>query len=273
MKIRITRGLTVLAIALFAANTIQAQGTTTFVSNLGQAPDGSHPIGSDSWLAVQFLTGNNPGGYELGSIQLSMSATTGKPGGFSVMLYTPLLPLTAGYPECKLATLGGSADPATGGIYSYTPASSLILSPNNPYLIVLDAGTAVASGAYEWNYMNIAAYNPNGGWKVGGTMFSTDGAYPWKSIDGHFQFAINATAVPEPGIVNLTVAPGNLRAVATNTLADVQYGIQSRTNLAQSDWQSEGYIVGSKATNWTPFSIAQNGRTNLFIRLRLNTTE
>jgi len=68
-------------------------------------------------------------------------------------------------------------------------------------------------------------------------------------------------------IIQPAVAFGYLTGVGTNT-QPVQYEIQSRTNLAQSDWQSEGFIPGSDLTNWTPLSIAQNGRTNLFIRLK-----
>ncbi|HEX7652131.1 MAG TPA: hypothetical protein VF607_01415, partial [Verrucomicrobiae bacterium] len=48
----------------------------------------------------------------------------------------------------------------------------------------------------------------------------------------------------------------------------MEYEIQSRTNLLQSDWQSEGFIIGSESTNWTPLSVAQMGRKNLFIRLK-----
>jgi len=69
-------------------------------------------------------------------------------------------------------------------------------------------------------------------------------------------------------IAQPAVAAGYLTGIGTNTLADVPYEIQSRTNLAQSDWQSEGFVLGSELTNWTPLSVAQNSRTNLFIQLR-----
>ena len=69
-------------------------------------------------------------------------------------------------------------------------------------------------------------------------------------------------------IAQTAVAAGSLTGIGTNTIAEVQYEIQSRTNLAQADWQSEGFIYGSPATNWTPLSVPQTGRTNLFIRLR-----
>jgi pimeloyl-ACP methyl ester carboxylesterase len=69
-------------------------------------------------------------------------------------------------------------------------------------------------------------------------------------------------------IAQVTVTSGYLTAIGTNTQAYIQYDILSRTNLLQTDWQTENSIFGSETTNWTPFSVTQNNRTNLFIRLR-----
>jgi pimeloyl-ACP methyl ester carboxylesterase len=69
-------------------------------------------------------------------------------------------------------------------------------------------------------------------------------------------------------IAQVTMLSGNLNGIATNTQARVEYEIQSRTNLLQTDWQSEDPIFGSEVTNWTPLSVAQNGRPILFLRLR-----
>ena len=69
-------------------------------------------------------------------------------------------------------------------------------------------------------------------------------------------------------IAQTAVSAGYLTGIGSNTEADIQYEIQSRTNLLQSDWQSEGFILGSETTNWTPLSVAQIGRTDLFIRLK-----
>jgi hypothetical protein len=69
-------------------------------------------------------------------------------------------------------------------------------------------------------------------------------------------------------IVQVSVLGGNLNGTATNTQADIQYSIMSRTNLLQTDWQYEGYIRGSETTNWTPLTVSQNGRPILFLRLR-----
>lgn len=105
--------------------------------------------------------------------------------------------------------------------------------------------------------MGMDVPSPGGG--DGGGSYSPDGI-------------TNSYVAPDYGtnlwIAQTAVAAGNLTGIGSNTIADVQYEIQSRTNLMQTDWQSEGFITGSEVTNWTPLSVAQNGRTNLFIRLR-----
>ena len=71
-------------------------------------------------------------------------------------------------------------------------------------------------------------------------------------------------------IAQVDMVSGNLTGVLSNSQADVEYEIQSLTDLTQAgaDWNSECFILGSELTNWTPMSVAQNGRTNLFLRIR-----
>jgi hypothetical protein len=71
-------------------------------------------------------------------------------------------------------------------------------------------------------------------------------------------------------VAGISASSGNLNGTATNTQSGIQYDIMSRTNLLQTDWQYEGSILGSDATNWTSLSVAQNGRPSLFLRLRSN---
>jgi len=82
----------------------------------------------------------------------------------------------------------------------------------------------------------------------------------------------NSYVAPDYGpnlwIAQQAEAGGYLTGIGTNTQAGIEYEIQSRTNLLQTDWQSEGFILGSELTNWTPLSVAQNSRPDLFIRLR-----
>lgn len=123
-----------------------------FVSSLGQPSTGSASVGSDSLLAAPFGTGNNPGGYELDSVQLAMTPASGSPNGFTVMVYSASV-FASVLPESSLGTLTGSSDPVTGGFFTYT-ASSFMLAPNTPYFIVLNAATSVANGAYAWSFDN-----------------------------------------------------------------------------------------------------------------------
>jgi hypothetical protein len=206
MKSIIIGGVIVLS-SVMAPQIIQAQGTMTCLSNLGQASAGSLAVGSDSWLAVGFGTGNNVSGYTLDSIQLGMADASGNPSGFAVMLYSSNIGGGV-IPRSSLGTLDGSLSPVVGGIFTYAPASSLTLSPNSDYFIVLTAGTTVANGAYDWSYANTYSYSQSGGWVApleGGAIDnyqSSDGSN-WNFVGGPDQFAITVTDAPEPGILGL----------------------------------------------------------------------
>jgi hypothetical protein len=190
--------IVVLAVALLAAQMTQAQGTT-YLSNLGQSSTGSAAVGSDSWLAAPFETGNDASGYLLNSIQLGMTDASGNPSNFTVMVYSAVIG-GAVLPGTSLDTLNGSLNPVTAGTYTYNASSSLTLSANTPYFIVLTAGTAVANGAYE---LSDSTYPPSSssGWRGdNGVLNSSDGISGWSPTPylGIAQFAINATTVPEP---------------------------------------------------------------------------
>lgn len=182
---------------MLAGLTVQAQGVT-YLSNLDQSPSDSLAVGSNSWFAAEFGAGPNAGGYSLNSIQLALGNGSGTPSGFKVMLYDENS--FVGSPGNSLATLTGSDDPSTAGIYTYTPTSNLTLSSYGRYYIVLTAGTATALGAYDWNYVSANSYNPSGGWfSTGYILTSSDGTlWPFSGITGYPQYSINATAIPEP---------------------------------------------------------------------------
>jgi hypothetical protein len=192
----------VFAVALLASQILQAQGTMTYLSNLDQNSAGSLTAGSDSWLAAPFETGTNASGYMLNSVQLGMADASGNPRNFTVMLYS--LVIGGGSPGSSLDILSGSLNPVTGGIFSYTPTLNLTLHPNTFYYIVLTAGTAVANGAYDWSYVGASSYNPSGGWGgFGGVLTSSDGSSWLGGYSVNPQYAVNATAIPEPGVLGL----------------------------------------------------------------------
>ena len=195
----------VLVIGLLTQQTILAQGTV-YISNLGQTPTGSNSVGSDSWIASEIMTGANAGGYLLNSVQLAMVDGSGNPSGFTAMIYSET-GVSGFFPGTNLCTLNGSTDPSTTGIYAYTPASNLMLSPSTIYYLVLTAGTTVANGTYEWSLTSPISYNPIDAWKAGGVWKSSDGL-AWLYNSGAPQFAITATAIPEPGSLTLLSLSG-----------------------------------------------------------------
>jgi len=221
MKTHLLLGVFIYVSGLLIAQVTQAQGTT-YVSNLGQPSINSVSVGSDSWIAMGFRTGTNAGGYDFNSAQLSMANATGKPSGYTVMLYSSILKGDY-FPENNLITLNGSLSPVTGGIFTYTPATSLTLSPNTGYFIVVTAGTMVANGAYQWSSANYMAYNQSGGWEAplslwGIDIYQSSNGSSWGDSSIYPEFAINATAVPEPSLYALLVLGGfcffSLRSVS-----------------------------------------------------------
>jgi hypothetical protein len=97
-----------------------------------------------------------------------------------------------------------------------------------------------------------------------------DGGSDTNSDDGNA--SPNGLPAPNYGtnlwIANFTLSSGNAVGIVSNTLADISYEIQSTEYLPQSNWNSEGFIIGSELTNWTPMSVIQGSQTNLFLRIR-----
>jgi hypothetical protein len=196
----IISGIVILAFALLAPQIAEAQGTITYLSNLGQTASGSSSVGSDSWFAADFITGTNAGGYTLNSVQLAMTDASGNPSGFTVMLFGKGSQLGTVLPGSSLGSMSGSASPTSAGTYTYTAPANLELSPDTHYFVVLTAGTTVANDAFAWSDTSIASPGYNSYHWGGEVSFaqSSDGLN-WNFTSGTYgQFALNATAVPEP---------------------------------------------------------------------------
>ena len=169
-----------------------------YVSNLLQTASGSAEVGSDSWIAQEFFTGNDAGAYTLNSIQLLMNAASGSPNGFSLSIYDILN--TA--PNNNLGNLVGP-DPSAGGVFTYT-TSGITLAPSSIYFVVAISTTPVAQGAYVWSKGGQYAIG-NGSWEIYQNYFTSSDGSSWtrNPVQNAFQMAIIATPIPEPGVLGL----------------------------------------------------------------------
>jgi hypothetical protein len=203
MKTIIARSFIMLAVSFMASKGLQAQGSITYLSSLSTNYTGNVAIANDSWLAAMFGTGGNADGYLLDSVQLGMADASGNPSNFTAMIYSAFVG-GAILPDNNLCTLDGSSNPANVGVYTFTTVSNLLLSPDTTYFIVATANTMVSEGAYSWSE---SAYPPAvGTWGAGnGVLRSVNGSTGWSPTPylGIAQFAINATAIPEPGVTSL----------------------------------------------------------------------
>jgi len=178
------------------------QGTVV-LTNLGESSSTAIAVSSSSLAAQWFHTGDNfgpgGGGYRLDSVQLLMSTPAGNPNAFSVSIHGASR--NEG-PGGKVGNLTG-LDPTSNGVFTYS-APNITLSPLTVYWIVVTSGTPLAQGSYSWNIANSSSYNSNGAWLMGSFYdFSVDGQTWSRNGNRPLQFAVNATAVPEPSSLTL----------------------------------------------------------------------
>jgi PEP-CTERM motif len=186
MKRIITSVIIILVVGLSSLQIVRAQGMMTYLSNLNEPS-----IGSVSNVGTSFVAGDNIEGYVLNSIKLEMADASGNPSDFTVMLYAIIDPASGTL--SNIGALNGSADPASAGIYTYTASPNLMLLPDTKYIFL---GTWIGSGAYEWSVTSTRSSDAYGGW-LGSGFGNYSMALEWG------QYAINATAIPEPGVLGL----------------------------------------------------------------------
>jgi len=193
----------VLAAEVFIAQIGQAQGTL-YMSNLAQPAAGGGTVASDEWLAAIFDTGTNSGGYDLNSVQLLMNAASGSPSNFVASLYSVNGSISGtSFLGSYLGSISGSTNPSAAGVYTYT-ASGIAVSPSTQYFLVLTATTPLSGGSYNWSYAGNPSFSSSDNWSFPGINFvSSNGGSNWGRDFSSFQFAIYATAVPEPSIISI----------------------------------------------------------------------
>ena len=188
------------AALIFAPLNIHAQ-EQVYLSNLGESPSFGEEFSDSMWLAQLFVTGTNPGGYDLNSVQLSLDLTGAPAGNVAVYLYGST---ESGSPAAQKAEIG-SETPSASGNYTFS-TSGISLSPSTGYWIAVT--TTAAASPYEWSTSSDYNYISSDNWSLQATTpwSSTDGSH-WESYIGlvlpPYQLAVTATPAPEPGILPL----------------------------------------------------------------------
>jgi hypothetical protein len=163
-----------------------SQGTI-YLSNLGESGAG-YSVGGGS---QSFATGLSSNGFVLNSVTLVMGAMLDNASNFTVSIFDD----NAGTPGNLLSLLNGNNDPRTAGEYAYT-SSGLILASSTTYWIVASCDSSspnppiMPPGGYTWQETLSQNILAGGGWSAGIGNTGFTGAT--------FQFAVNATPVPEP---------------------------------------------------------------------------
>ena len=171
----------------------------TFLSNLGESPGGSFAVSQSSWAAQAFNVGDNivgtrNEGFQLNSIQVLMDAPIGNPSGFSLSIYD-IVTRDEG-PSRFIGSLVGTP-PNTAGVFTFT-ASNITLGPKT-YWVVMTSSSPIAMGSYSWRESSSGNFEGADRWSPYPSHdFSSDGL-TW-TINGNkpLQFAVYATAIPEP---------------------------------------------------------------------------
>jgi hypothetical protein len=195
---------------LFPPLIAAAQGTT-YLSNLTEPGLDEYGV-LNIWYAQAFETGTSTGGYSLDSVQLVAGAIGNPIGNFSVSIYSSLY-------SPPIGILSG-INPSVLSTYTYA-TTGISLQPSTEYFIVVtDTSQDDANDYYFWNSPMLPIsggkgtadlnYNSSGNWQIPAAgfndIFSYDGTdwFVSYTIESPFQFAVNATAVPEPEIYSLT---------------------------------------------------------------------
>ena len=171
--LRLLAAAVLLIAALGAPLTVQAQTTTTLVSNLGQSGDeAGFTVSTTQTLAQQFTTGPAPAGYTLKEVEAVV--VTSSSGTIEFALYTST---SGNEPGTKVVDLNGSV--VSSGRRSFTPSSATTLAASTKYFVVFKMVSGAASslrpitaddedsGAKPgWSIANNGLWNSGSRWRT-----------------------------------------------------------------------------------------------------------
>lgn len=174
----------------FVAGGLSAQ--TTFVSNMNNGAGGGIYVFDNQWVAREFTTGANAGGYQLNHVDLALNRFSSDPT-FAVSLWSD----ASNAPGSQLGvfTYAGSGT-------QFNWVSGANLNAATTYWITVSSTQSFdGSTSHAWGATPDASFALAGGWTAGAALGSADQGGGWGNLPSNFQFAVTATeltAIPEP---------------------------------------------------------------------------
>ena len=193
--------------------------------------DGSDYVNFTYSLAQSFKT--DAVNVRLTSVVVRLDNAVDPAGGFVVQIYDATG--ASQKPNHKLATLSGSANPASAGSYEYTPVGSLDLATNTFYWVVVGVNSGISQ--YPWRLKSPPTFAV--GSAIGSAFNFLDFGFGWSNpnVGETFCMQVNAQPVPVPVIPpSLALAPDGSGGyfIRCTGQAGLSYRLQRVASLGNS---------------------------------------
>ena len=177
------------------ANSIVNQGT------LGTNGDGT----ASSKSAIQFTTGNNPSGYKIDTVQLTILASGGVTPIFSI--YSD----SSGVPGSSLKILTNPGTLPTSYALADFDAGQYPLNPNTSYWIGLEKASTTGQVFYRTTESTAQDPGTATGWSIGNDLYELNSG-TWTNV-ADFRFIPQLTIKGEPAKPTITLAADFTRII------------------------------------------------------------
>ena len=159
------------------------------VSNVGKSSDSL--VSFDNDVAQAFTTGSDPNGYTLTGVDLVSRGGSGTPA-YEVYIAGNRF---GGGPGAKLKTLTGTL-PSGDGNARFEPVSSLHLTPNRKYWVVVDVSTTDGTTSTWGTNSNQQEAGTATGWTIAnGGLSRAAASSTWQARSANLKIAVHGSAV------------------------------------------------------------------------------
>jgi hypothetical protein len=178
------------AVAGLLALAVPSLRALTYIDNLNQTTSSTNNL-FQNWYGTQFTTDASAPFFSLDNITISVFSAASPGSPFTVNIFSD----ASGEPGSVLGVLTGTT-PTGAGNFTFA-ATGITLSASTPYWVVVQV-----SGASTYLIADTHSSTIGGTWlTTTGGDFSTNSGALWVNSDAfgdRNQYALNATAVPEP---------------------------------------------------------------------------